>query len=172
MRQVKGDYAEAEKLYKRAVELGEDIAEKNLENLEKKKKASVEERQSWERATVLFIRESKAVRRTVARIYNEKLDNELILFTPLQMTNIFDGDINQLLREITNKKYFEIVDEHNFSPGSIVLRLNPLITDQVQKELRDEQKEIFFDDLSTSLTANELEEKYNYDEGLISLLKT
>jgi pantothenate synthetase len=26
------------------------------------------------------------------------------------MENIYDGDTNQFLREITNKKYFEIVD--------------------------------------------------------------
>ena len=165
-----GNFSDAERLYARAVELGADYAVKNLENLNQKRQYVENEKQAVQRAVMLYAHDDNVIRSVVANIYKNRLDNDLILFKSSLITKYRDIDPELFLQNMIKKKYFEIVDDNNLPSEGLVLRINPLLIDQIQKVLRDEQFHKLFEDISMSISADNLMEKYSYDEKLISKL--
>jgi tetratricopeptide (TPR) repeat protein len=170
-----GDLEEAERLFRRALDLapGNESAQTNLERVRGKIGQAEEQKRVLERAVHLYSQENVTVRRAIAKLYEERIEDDIILCNLDRLASslkVHPSEGDAWVDGFLEKKYFEEVANHGLAFDGIALRANPVLVPQLKKELGAAREEEFVEQLAVELSPANLDQKYEYNQSLIKRL--
>lgn len=170
-----GDLEEAERLLRLALDLdpSDEKAQANLERVQGKIREAEEQKRVLERAVHLYSQEDVTVRRAIAKLYEERTEDDMVFYNPDRLASflkVHPSDADTWVDTFLEKKYFEEVENHGLAFDGIVLHANPVLIPQLQKELDAAREGEFIEQLAVELSPANLDQKYEYSQSLIKRL--
>ncbi len=121
----------------------------------------------------VYSQEDHTVRKAVAGLYEERIEDDLVLCNPERLAllmKVNKSEIYEKIEGLVEKRYFEEVEDHEVAFDGIVLRVNPVLIPELEKELVAAREESFVEQLAVELSSANLDQKYGYNQALISQL--
>ena len=106
-----------ERLFRRALELNpsNNRAQRNLKRVRDEIRQAEEQKRAIERAAHLYSQENVTVRRAIAKLYEERTENELTFCNLDRLSSVLkvhSTEADEWVEEFLQKKYFEEVENH------------------------------------------------------------
>ena len=170
-----GDFDEATKLFQKAVELDQEdeTASRNLRRVQDVLQKSAEQRRAAEKAVDLFVQEPIDIKRALARLYEERSRDELILCRANRLAsqlNMPENEAKACLEDFIGRRYLERVTGHALQFDGEVLQINAILIPYLQRELAKAEHEEFVECLAVEVSTANLERKYGYSQALLDQL--
>jgi tetratricopeptide (TPR) repeat protein len=170
-----GDYNEAARLFQKAIEIDkeDEIASRNLRRVQDVIQQILEQRRAAEKAVDLYMQEPTNIKRALARLYEERSSDELILCRMSRLAsllNLPEGEASQHLESFIGKRYLERVAGHVLQFDGEVLKASTILIPHFERELAIANHDEFVGRLTLEISAENLERKYGYDQSLLNRL--
>jgi tetratricopeptide (TPR) repeat protein len=171
LRERQGRLVEATALLQRAVELDSrnEQAPSNLARLNHKLQVQQARETTLKRAADIFWQEDRNTRTAIAAVYSETTDEETIVLKTSRIATLFgakESEVPALLNSFVDRGYFVRAENAPASFNGFALRVNTALSAEVQKQLEVAEEERFHSEVSASLSSENLNRSYGYNDDL------
>jgi hypothetical protein len=126
----------------------------------------------------LFSQEDRIIRRAIAGLYEERVEDDMILCNPERLATFLKlptSEVDDRVEEFIGKRYFSQVEDPGVMFDGVVLRVNPALVPELEEEMVVAREEDFVEHVAVELSSANLDRKYGYNDSLVgqlSLLKS
>jgi len=172
-----GNLLEADRLLQLAIELdmSDEIATRNLARVHERIKKANEQQRAYQKAADLFQQEPETIKSVIAELYSTRTSDDLILCNNekiVALAGLEPDDADTKLLEFIRKNYFDEITDHAIAFDGKVLRVNPIITPHLQRQLEWAKEKEFISQVSNGLLSESLDRIYGYNPAFLGSLKS